>query len=61
MGNYSLDEVIKRWERGTLTTEQAVGQMLLLIRSLSRRVGTLEKAMEAQRNGNSGTVQKDAG
>lgn len=51
MGNYSLDEVIKRWERGTLTTEQAVGQLLLIARTLSRRVGALEKRAEKQRNG----------
>ncbi len=30
MGTYGLDGVLTEWKQGTLTTEQAVGQMLLL-------------------------------
>ncbi|MCA9931484.1 MAG: hypothetical protein KC419_23525 [Anaerolineales bacterium] len=51
MGNYSLDEVITRWERGTLTAEQTIGQVLLLLQKVSQRVGVLEKAAEEKRNG----------
>ena len=51
MGNYSLDEVIKRWERGKLTTEQMMGQIILLVKQLSERVGVLEKMAEKERNG----------
>ena len=51
MGNYSLDEVITRWERGTLTAEQTIGQVLLLLQNVSKRVGVLEKAAEEKRNG----------
>ncbi len=51
MSSYSLEEVIKRWERGKLTTEQMMGQIILLIQHLSERVGALEKAAEKERNG----------
>jgi hypothetical protein len=50
MSNYSLEEIIKRWGHGNLTTEQAIGQILLVVQSLSRRVGKLEQLAEAQRN-----------
>lgn len=50
MGSYTLDEVIKRWTRGDMTTEQVVGQALLIMQDISRRVGTLEKLREADRN-----------
>lgn len=53
MGTYTLEEVIKRWTRGDMTTEQVVGQTLLIIQDISRRVGTLEKLREADRNGGS--------
>lgn len=43
MGNYNLDELITRWEREKLTTEQAVGQILLILRSLSERIRELER------------------
>ena len=56
MGNYVLSDVIKRWERGKLTTEQAIGQLLLSLQELSNRVGVLEKGAELQRNG--GTTPK---
>ncbi len=43
MGAYSLESVIQKWEQGKLTTEQAIGQLLLLVQSLSARVGVLEQ------------------
>ena len=49
MGNYTLEEVIKRWTRGDMTTEQVVGQTLLIIQDIVRRVGVLEKMREAER------------
>lgn len=49
MGTYSLDEVMKRWRKGELTAEQAIGQILQMIQSLSQRVGKLEHRLEAQR------------
>jgi hypothetical protein len=43
MGNYSLDELVTRWEREKLTTEQMIGQILLILRSLTERVRDLER------------------
>ena len=51
MGTYSLDEVIKRWRMGEITTEQAIGQILLLLQNLARRVNHLEKRLEEQKRG----------
>ena len=39
---YLLPELIKRWEREELTAEQAVGQMLLWLTDLAKRVRQLE-------------------
>ena len=50
MGNYTLNEVIKRWTRGDMTTEQVVGQTLLILQDIARRVGTLEKLRESDRS-----------
>ena len=49
MGSYTLDEVIKRWTRGDMTMEQVVGQTLLIVQDMARRVGTLEKLRELDR------------
>ncbi|MCB8943938.1 MAG: hypothetical protein H6658_09300 [Ardenticatenaceae bacterium] len=49
MSTYDMDLLLNKWERGTITTEQAVGQMLLLIQEVSQRVGSLEKRMEQRR------------
>lgn len=43
MGNYNLDELITLWEREKLTTEQAVGQILLILGWLNQRVRELER------------------
>ena len=39
---YDLSDLIKRWEREDLTTEQAIGQLLLWLVVLSERVAELE-------------------
>lgn len=49
MGNYTLNEVIKRWTRSDMTTEQVVGQTLLILQDIARRVGTLERLRESER------------
>jgi len=51
MSSYSLEEVIKRWEQGTLTSDQMIGQIILLIQQLSARVGSLEIIIDKERNG----------
>ena len=53
MGTYTLEEVVRRWTRGDMTTEQVVGQTLLIIQDIAKRLGVLEKLREADRNGNS--------
>jgi hypothetical protein len=42
MKRYDLAELIKRWERGDITPEQAIGQTLLWLVSLVERVAKLE-------------------
>lgn len=42
MKKYPLSELAKRWEREDLTVEQAIGQILLWLASLSERVDKLE-------------------
>ncbi|MEM7348461.1 MAG: hypothetical protein AAF485_29900 [Chloroflexota bacterium] len=41
---YPLPELIKRWEREQITIEQTIGQLLLLLGHLSKRVAQLEAA-----------------
>ncbi|MCI0395596.1 MAG: hypothetical protein L0332_01980 [Chloroflexi bacterium] len=43
MGSYNLPEIIQMWEHDKLTTEQAVGQLLLQLQELAERVGQLEQ------------------
>jgi hypothetical protein len=46
MGTYSLETLIRKWGLSELTTEQAIGQMLLILRELIRRVEALEERWE---------------
>lgn len=43
MSTYGLAEVIQRWRQGTLTTEQAIGQILLLLQIVEERLRELER------------------
>ncbi len=49
MSAYEIDTILKKWERAELSTEQAIGQILLLLQSISRRVGRLEVAQANNR------------
>ena len=42
MGIYSLETLIRKWGLDELTCEQAIGQILLILRELVRRVEALE-------------------
>jgi hypothetical protein len=53
-----MDSLLNKWERGTITTEQAIGQTLLLIQGLSQRVGNLERRMERRRVGREERVEE---
>lgn len=46
MGTYGLEGVIRAWELEQLTTEQAVGQILLLLRELKERIRLIEQRLE---------------
>ncbi|VAW31230.1 hypothetical protein MNBD_CHLOROFLEXI01-876 [hydrothermal vent metagenome] len=59
MGMYTLEEVVKRWTRGDMTTEQVVGQSLLILQDIAKRLGILEKLREADRTG--GGTGKETG
>jgi hypothetical protein len=43
MGTYGLEGVISAWKTGQLTTEQAVGQILLLLQDVELRLRELER------------------
>ncbi len=49
MGTYGLDGVLAAWKTGKLTTEQAVGQILLLLEELERRVTKVEETINPPR------------
>ena len=53
MGTYGLKGVISAWELGKLTTEQAIGQILLLLSELHERITTLERERGKQGHGSS--------
>ena len=42
MGIYPLETLIRKWGLGELTCEQAIGQILLILQKLVRRVEALE-------------------
>jgi hypothetical protein len=42
MGPYGWQEVIRRWGRDQLTPKQAIGQILLLLVELDKRLQKLE-------------------
>jgi hypothetical protein len=46
MGTYGLDGVILAWKREKLTNEQAIGQILLILRDLEERIRLLEQYLE---------------
>jgi len=43
MGTYNLDELIALWEREKLTSEQAIGQILQILRWMNERIHELER------------------
>jgi hypothetical protein len=46
MGTYGLEQVIEMWRVGTLTAEQAIGQILQLIREDRGRMDEIEKRLK---------------
>ncbi len=52
MGTYGLDGVMGAWRLGTLTTEQAIGQILQIIQQLEARIVELERITAPPRPSN---------
>ncbi len=50
MGTYGLEGVIRAWAQGRLTTEQAIGQILLLLQELEERIRSAERRLERYRD-----------
>ena len=46
MGTYGLKGVTRAWEQEQLTTEQTIGQILLLLQELEERLRRLERRLE---------------
>jgi hypothetical protein len=59
MSAYDLDTILKKWERAELSTEQAVGQILLLLQTISHRVGQLEVAQAKNRRQDNSSSQNN--
>jgi hypothetical protein len=49
MGTYGLDEIIRRWEQSTITVEQVIGQILLLLQAIEERLHELEGRLSTSR------------
>lgn len=58
MNGYNLEQLIKMWSREELSTEQAVGQILLQLQTLSTRMGSLEKRVEKNQKDNGDPLKK---
>lgn len=58
MSSYNLNQLINMWTKEELTTEQAIGQMLLQMQLQSDRLGTLEKRFEQNRKENEKKAEK---
>ncbi|MBI3243976.1 MAG: hypothetical protein HYZ49_16970 [Chloroflexi bacterium] len=56
MGTYGLDGVLLAWKSGAITTEQAVGQILQLLKGLEERLVELERLAKPTPQ----TTKKDA-
>jgi hypothetical protein len=42
VGTYPLETIIREWKNGKLTTEQTIGQVLLLIQEMKERMAEIE-------------------
>lgn len=52
MGTYPLDRIIREWGTDKLSTEQAIGQVLLLIQQMQKRLAELEARLFRQEQAN---------
>lgn len=54
MSQYNLQQFVKLWAQERLTTEQAIGQILLHLQELAERLKTLEQRMRSSTAAESG-------
>jgi len=47
MAHYELEDLVSLWEREKLTTEQVIGQILLLLIAINQRLLKLEATRRA--------------
>ncbi|HNP87286.1 MAG TPA: hypothetical protein PKK78_14160 [Kouleothrix sp.] len=47
MSHYTVEELIARWKREELTTEQLLGQLLLVLREHEQRLKELARQVPA--------------
>lgn len=50
MAHYDLKELLRLWERDGITTEQAIGQILLVLWSFNQRLLKLEATRSGSGN-----------
>ena len=48
MNHYSIDDLLVRWQRENMTTEQAVGQILQILRTLEQRLRDQNQRLREQ-------------
>jgi hypothetical protein len=42
MGTYAIEHIIKEWSKDNMTSEQVIGQVLLLLQEIKERIAELE-------------------
>ncbi|MBN1487692.1 MAG: hypothetical protein JW981_08625 [Anaerolineae bacterium] len=50
MGTYGLEGVLRAWDMGKITTEQAIGQILLIMTEFHKRISALERNRNKNHN-----------
>ena len=45
MGTYTLEHIIKEWAKDRITTEQVIGQILLLIQEIREQLAEIESRL----------------
>lgn len=58
MGAYSIDVLIRKWSRGEVTVEQAIGQILQHVQELQTTVLSLESRVDRTRTKRQPPAQK---
>ena len=49
MGTYQLNDLVAKWKLAELTPEQAIGQVLLFLQTITERLEVLERQVAQQK------------